>query len=209
MNTRNFILILTGIISSLNGFPQSDDSGSAMGTSKPNLKAAYNSSMIYPGVRLGAEFQLNTFKTTTLKKSGKCNDLIKGRFINTNLGWYHQTDFHDNLYLTAGWTMRRTRSDGFFTEFSPEIGVSRTFVGGTTYQVDVNGRVSVEKFSGYFYPLCSVGGGIGYDFSITESKPLMLYYKLNLLAMYPYNSTIYIRPAMELGVIYRIYSNHL
>ena len=36
----------------------------------------------------------------------------------------------------------------------------------------------------------------------------MLFYKLNLLSMYPYNTTIYLRPAMEFGIIYKLHYSH-
>ena len=99
--------------------------------------------------------------------------------------------------------MRRTKSNGFLTEFSPEVGLSRTFLGGTTYQVDDNGNVSIKKYAGYYYALVSVGGGIGYDFSITKRKPFSVFSKFNVLMMFPYNSTIYLRPVMEIGLIYK------
>ena len=99
--------------------------------------------------------------------------------------------------------MRRTKSNGFLTEFSPEVGLSRTFLGGTTYQVDNNGNVSIEKYAGYYYALVSVGGGIGYDFSKTKQKPFLIFSKLNVLMMFPYNSTIYLRPVAEIGLIYK------
>lgn len=168
-----------------------------------NLKLAYNSSLIYPGVRTGIESPISRTYFIRLLKSGNVKKIVKDQFITTNLSWYHHPNFHDNLYTTMGWTMRRTRSTGFFTEFSPEIGCSRTFLGGTTYKVNDNGDIAVEKLAGYNYALVSLGGGIGYDFSVVKSKPFLAFYKLNLLTMFPYNSTIYMRPAMELGLIYK------
>lgn len=99
--------------------------------------------------------------------------------------------------------MRRTKSKGFFTEFSPEVGLSRTFLGGTTYQVDDSGNVTRKKFAGYYYALVSIGGGIGYDFSKTKRKPFLIFSKCNVFMMFPYNSTIYLRPALEIGLIYK------
>lgn len=208
MKIRRFILAMGCIIYSLACFPENKGPDGKVDTSL-NLKLSYNSSLIYPGGRLGIEFPVKSFISTRMKKSGKEKELIKDRFIALNLSWYHHPSFHDNLYMTAGWTMRRTRKSGFFTEFSPEMGVSRTFIGGTTYRVDDSGNVSLEKFAGYFYALVSVGGGIGYDFSITHSKPIMVFYKLNLLSMYPYNSTIYLRPAMEIGLTWKLCGIHL
>lgn len=168
-----------------------------------NLVLSYNSSIIYPGARVGLEFPVYTINETSILKSAIRKETVKDRFITAQLSWYHHPAFHDNIYFTVGWTMRRTKSTGFFTEFSPEIGFSRTFLGGTTYQVDDNGEVTIQKLAGYFYALTSVGGGIGYDFSKTKQKPFLIFAKLNILAMFPYNSTIYMRPTLEIGFIYK------
>ena len=168
-----------------------------------NLTLSYNSSVIYPGTRFGVELPVVTISVTEIRKSGKERNFTKDRFITAHLSWYHHPAFHDNVYFTAGWTMRRTTMSGFFTEFAPEAGLSRTFLGGTTYQVDDNGEVTREKFAGYYYALVSVGGGIGYDFSKTKQKPFLVFSKLNVLMLFPYNSTIYLRPVMEIGLIYK------
>ena len=202
MNHRKFILSVMFLAFALFCFSQRDSPGRL--SDSLNLKVSYNSSLIYPGARLGAEYSVKSFNVAKTKKSGKKKDFDKERFVSANLGWYHHPNFQDNMYLTGGWTMRRTHSKGFFTEFSPEIGLSRTFLGGTTYKVDNNGNVSVVKLAGYYYALLTVGGGVGYDYSKVKHKPFILFYKLNLLSMYPYNSTIYVRPAMEIGLIYKL-----
>ena len=203
MNYQKFILTAMLLGFAQICFSQNDSLGKF--SNSLNLKSSYNSSLIYPGARLGVEFSVKSINVVKTKKSGKKKDFDKDRFVSANLGWYHHPNFHDNLYLTGGWTMRRTNSKGFFTEFSPEIGLCRTFLGGTTYKVDNSGNVSVVKLAGYYYALLSVGGGAGYDFSKIRHKPLMLFYKFNLLSMYPNNSTVYIRPAMEIGVIYKLH----
>jgi len=194
------IIVLTFI--SVFCFSQNDSLRNTIKKSS-NFKLAYNSSLIYPGFRLGIEFPIKTTHITKLKKSGKKKDFVRDNFISTNLSWYHHTKFHDNIYITAGWAIRRIKHKGFFTEFSPEIGYSRTFLGGTTYKADDNGEITVKKFAGYSYALVSIGGGLGYDFSLTKSKPFLIFYKFNLLAMFPYNSTFYLRPAMEIGLTYK------
>lgn len=106
--------------------------------------------------------------------------------------------------------MRRTKSSGFISEFSVGPGYSRTFLGGTTYKVDDNGIISVISNAGYNYALITVGGGFGYDFSMKRQLPVSIFGKMNLLSMFPYNSTIYFRPVLELGFRYmpgRIKSN--
>jgi hypothetical protein len=175
-----------------------------------NLKLSYNSSLIYPGISTGIEFPFQQINIQRLKKRGTEKSFTKGRFITGNLSWYHHPYFHDNLYLTAEWVMRRTKSSGFISEFSVGPGYSRTFLGGTTYKVDDNGIISVIRNAGYNYALITVGGGFGYDFSVKRQLPVSIFGKMNLLSMFPYNSTIYFRPVLELGFRYmpgRIKSN--
>ena len=177
---------------------QERDSLSNHDTISSNIKLAYNSSLIYPGVRLGIEIPLSISHVISDKKN-----YTKEQFLSANLGWYHHPQFHDNLYISAGWIVRRTKISGFFTEFSPELGYSRTFLGGTTYKVNDNGEVSIDKLAGYSYALILVGGGIGYDFSKQKHWPLATFLKANMLCLFPYNSTIYLRPTLEIGFIYK------
>jgi len=192
------LLFIACILAPVFGFSQSSDS---VGTvySSSSLRIAYNSSLVYPGIRFGVGLPVSTTHVIQLNKSGIQKTYLNDCFITGNLGWYHQTGFHDNFYLTAGWTIRRTKSHGFFTEFSPEMGISRTFLSSTTYNVDNAGNVEVKKYAGYYYALLSVGGGIGYDFEQTRHMPFLIFSRFNVLMMFPYNSTIYLRPAIEIG----------
>jgi len=202
MNFLKFSLTLIISTFSVLCFSQSADTV-RVETKSSNLSVSYNSSIVYPGARIGVELPIETISITKTKSSGKTKDFVKDRFVTANLSWYHHPTFHDNCYLTVGWTMRRTKSSGFITEFSPEIGLSRTFLGGTTYKVDDSGNVTIKKEAGYYYALVSIGGGIGYDFSKKKHKPLLIFSKFNVFMMFPYNSTIYLRPAIELGLVYK------
>ncbi len=164
------------------------------------LKLSYNSSLIYPGISAGVEFPIGLPKEQEVGKQSHHKSVIKDKYIDGNLNWYHHPGFHDNLYLTAEWVMRRTRIKGFFSEFSSGAGYSRTFLGGTTYKVDDNGNVSVLKLAGYNYALITIGGAFGYDFSVKKQLPFSAFAKMNMFAMFPYNSTIYFRPVLELGI---------
>ncbi len=168
-----------------------------------NLRLSYNSSIIYPGVRIGTETLLKRTELTKKSKLANTKLIFKDRLFTTNLGFYHHSNFHTNTYITAGYTFRRTKNKGFFTEFCPEIGYSRTFLSGTTYKVNDSGNASIKKMAGYNYALISVGLGLGYDFSKTKSKPFMVSYRVNLITMFPYNSFLYARPTMEIGLTYK------
>ena len=131
-------------------------------------------------------------------KEGK--QFIKQSFIATGVNWYHHPMFHDNLYITAEWLYRKTHNTGFSSEISAGPGVSRTFLGGTTYDVNENGQISIKKLAGYYYALFTFGGGWGYDLSLKSRIPLTAFLKMKVIAMFPYNSTMYFRPVLELGV---------
>jgi hypothetical protein len=167
-----------------------------------SFKLSYNSSLIYPGISTGIEFPFKNVNVQLYKNEKPIRCIRKGKFISGNINWYHHPDFHDNLYLTAEWVMRRTRYTGFISEFSIGPGFSRTFLGGTTYKVDESGNISIIRLAGYNYALVTIGGGFGYDFSMMKRLPFSTVAKMNLISMFPYNSTIYFRPVLELGIRY-------
>lgn len=167
-----------------------------------NLKLAYNSSVIYPGISTGIEFPLQQLNKQVSKNKKHVRSFSKERLIAGSINWYHHQYFHDNLYLTAEWVMRRTKSTGFISEFSAGPGYSRTFLGGTTYKVDDKGNISVIRLAGYNYALITVGGGFGYDYSIKKQLPVSVFARMIVISIFPYNSTIYFRPVLELGFRY-------
>ena len=167
-----------------------------------DLMLSYNSSLIYPGMSIGIEFPIINDNAQVIKIKKNVRNFTKKRFISENLNWYHHPYFHDNLYLTTEWVMRRIRYTGFISEFSAGAGYSRTFLGGTTYRVDDKGNISIVRLSGYNYALIIAGGGFGYDFSMKTQLPLSAIAKMNLIIMFPYNSTIYFRPVLEFGIRY-------
>lgn len=200
LKTVLFILI----IFNFSMCPAQEDIISKSSSKTVNLKLAYISSVIYPGVSAGIGFPVNQDFNYTSKKKRTGKYFAKSRFITTNINWYHHPDFHDNLYLTSEWVMRRTKATGFISEFSVGPGFSRTFNGGTSYKVDDNGNISVVKLAGYNYAVITIGGGCGYDFSAKKQQPFSAFAKGNMLIMFPYNSTMYLRPVLEIGVRYII-----
>ncbi len=167
-----------------------------------NLSFSYMGSLKYPGARFGIELPVKTILLKKMK-SNREKSIVKDRFFTSNIGWYHHPTFHDNVFVTAGWTARRVLQKGFFTQFSPEIGYSRTFLGATSYSVDHVGQVSINKLAGYNHLFLLAGLGMGYDFEKISAKPIAIYSRLNAMFMYPYNSTFYLRPSVEIGLMYK------
>lgn len=202
MSLIRFLLISFLVSVSINALAQEIDSVGHV-RSASNLTLSYNSSLIYPGLRFGIELPIKRVNVRKLRSSGRIRQYTKERFITPMLSWYHHPTYHDNVYLTAGWTIRRTHSGGFMKELTPAIGLSRTFLGGTTYKVSNEGNVEIERLAGYYYYLLSISGGLGYDFAIKKHKPVAVFSRLSLMALFPYNSTILLRPTLELGIIYK------
>ncbi len=167
---------------------------------KPEIKVSYIGSLIYPGASIGGGFIIKENDFTRQKGKSGSDYIIRRQLAAINISWYHHYGFHDNLYLTTEWIARRIKRSGYYSEFSAGPGYSRTFLGGTTYKVDNEGNVTVKKYSGYNYFMVTVGGGIGYDFSSLKKTPVSVFAKMNLISMFPYNSTVYFRPVLELGV---------
>ena len=202
MNYRRVLSGSVFLLLSLHGFPQTDSLIVRNNTSS-NLRISFNSSLIYPGIRLGIEIPVYSVIVTKKGETGITESFLKDRFVSVNSGWYHHPGFHDNLYFNAEWTMRKTHKNGFFTELSFGPGYSRTFLGGTTYRVDNDGKVNIIKSAGYNYALIITGGGLGFSFHKDHGIPFSVISKFDILTMFPYNSTIYFRPVLELGLIYK------
>ncbi len=193
-------LVILALISVSNICSGQSHSVSIVSGRKPAIKLSYNSSLIYPGVSAGAEYMFKEKEIVKQKRKSKQNCFTREQLITMNLSWYHHSGFHDNIYLTSEWVARKTRKSGYYSEFSAGPGYSRTFLGGTTYRVGEDGSISIKKHAGYNYAVVTTGGGIGYDFSSRNNTPVSVFTKMNLILMFPYNSTIYFRPVLELGV---------
>jgi hypothetical protein len=165
------------------------------------FKASYMGSVIYPGLKLGVERPIKVIHLEKEKRKG-LKVLSKEKYLTLNLGFYHHPTFHDNFYMLAEYQMRRQKSSAWFREFSPGLGYSRTFLDGSSYNVSDMGEVTKSNAAGYTYAILSLAGGFGYDFSKKSDTPLKAFIKPSLLLMAPYNSFVYARPTVELGVVY-------
>jgi hypothetical protein len=178
-----------------------------LGFSHAGIKAAYMGSVTYPGFKVGVEIPTKII-TKTKQKSWGTKTILKERSWTLNLGFYHHPDFHSNLYLLVERQFRRQYSKGFFMDFAPGVGYSRTFLGGATYALDADGNgVTKKSLVGYNYLMLSLAGSFGYDFSKTQHQPFKMYLKPSLFTISPYNSFVYIRTTYEIGVIYPLGSN--
>jgi hypothetical protein len=169
---------------------------------KFQLKMAYLGSIVYPGLKVGVEFPVIS-KLTTVNKINKVKTKNKERFITANFGMYYHPRFHTNTWINAEWLMRKTRSNGWFTEWAPSMGYSRTFLPGYNYEVDNDGTISEKRFQGNNFIQLGISGGFGFDFSTKKWNNLKLYTKGTIMIFAPFNNVIYPRPSVEFGCIKR------
>jgi hypothetical protein len=165
-----------------------------------SLKAAYMGSIVYPGVKIALEWPTAAHVVTKSKRHGE-KSYRKEKYITVSMGMYYHEGFHTNVFLLAERQWRKIRPSGWFTEYAPGMGISRTFLGGTTYRVSNGGIVSKKTLAGYTYAMGSVSSSLGYDFQKLWGKPVRVYSRISVLIMAPYNSYIYLRPTLEIGII--------
>ncbi|MDX1908734.1 MAG: hypothetical protein SF053_16980 [Bacteroidia bacterium] len=166
----------------------------------PGIKVAWLGSVIYPGLTAGVEWpyksKLFTARDTLHRR--------KEYYLAANIGFYHHPTFHDNVFVRVERLRRRQTATGWFTETAPGIGFSRTFLGGTTYAVADDGKVTLRRWAGHTYGMVSVAVGGGYNFAMRQGTPVSVYGSVRMLCLFPSNSFIYLRPTIELGLIWKI-----
>lgn len=168
---------------------------------KTSIKLSYLGNISHPGVKAGLDFP---YKVIQREKSGKkgLKTVLKERSVGANLGFYHHPHFHDNLFLLLEQTRRRQSRNGWFSEFAPGLGFSRTFLGGTTYQVSASGSVNQKKLAGYNYGMFTLAAGGGYNLAIRNLVPVRIYGKLGFVSLFPFNSSVHVRLMPEVGLTY-------
>ena len=197
IKATHFIILINVFLLTSNHIRAQTDKDSE----KIRVKVAYSGMLLAPGLRAGLELPTTVIIKEKKRRSGASKTIEKHRMLDVNLGWYHHPEFHDNLYLTAGWTWRRVWENQWFIDFSPALGYSRTFNGATTYSVVDNRVVRRENF-GYNYLLADLGTGLGYSFSKNNLHGLAVFGKLNFMFVLPYNSYFLLKPLFQLGVMF-------
>lgn len=164
-----------------------------------SIRAGFNGSLIYPGFRGGLEFPVKRIVFTRFRGLKSPKTSVKDRFLSAELAFYHHPDYHDNLYILFGYGFRKVKPNRFFWEFTPALGYSRTLLGGETYRVNHQTRVVTRvRYPGYHYALLSLGSGMGKALTTRLSA----YARFSALLMAPSNNIVYLRPSLELGLIF-------
>lgn len=170
---------------------------------KTGLRGELLGSIIYPGFKIGVEKPYKYTKIDNVRRN-RIKTLYKERYLSYSLGMYHQNNYHTNIFSQAERIARRQKGKGFYYETSFGLGVSRTFVNGSSFTVSEDGGVERKPWSGNWYALASLGGGIGYNAFLARQKPYSVYLKIHSLLMFPYNTFVLPRPTVGIGVNYNL-----
>jgi hypothetical protein len=135
-----------------------------------------------------------------MRKSGKIKTIQKDRSGSIDLSYYYQSGLHHNWFLTGSYNLKRTGKRGFYAEFSPFIGVSRTFISDETYRVNSTGGVELSPLAGDWFLTSGFGYGFGKTFGAQKSFLLKdIYAKFFLQYMYPNFGFIGFKPSIQVG----------
>lgn len=166
--------------------------------SSVQFKCAYLATIRYPGFFVGAEFiqrQENFLRpdSITLRKT-------RIKALTVNYAFYYHKNYHANHQLLFGYVWRRMNKRQWFIEAEPQLGISRTFVDGTTYRVTESGTVTRKRNAGDLFLSASAGFGVGRQLKWNQ-RTVSCFAKPSLMFFIPYNNFFYARPAIHVGFI--------
>jgi hypothetical protein len=135
-----------------------------------------------------------------VKKGGKEKVVLKDKILSLNLGYYYQPGLHQNWFVTAAYHIKRTGRKGFYTELSPMLGVSRTFLLDEAYTVSSNGTVTKVKLAGSWYLASGFSIGAGKTFAENKNYWLKdINLQLFTQVFYPEFRFIAFKPSLQIG----------
>ncbi len=165
------------------------------------LNISYFGTFNDPGLKVGYMKSLHNGSSDLGLNNENLN--MRKNFISYNIGMYQKTNFHNNYFAQVEYIMRRQKKNGAFLDFSPGIGLSRTFLSSATFEVNDH-LVTKVPMAGNIYGLISCSASFGYDLSTVFSMPGQVFVKPSLFFFFPYNKLAYARTSIELGYSIKI-----
>jgi hypothetical protein len=157
------------------------------------------------GLQVGIGKNLVHKELHKIKNQSKEKITTKDKILSLDVGYYYQPGLHHHWFLTGAFHIKRTGQKGFYTEFSPLLGVSRTFLSDEKYEVNSAGVVTQKKLAGNWYVTSgfSVGGGK----TFAENKNCFfkdVHLKLFTQVFYPQFGFVVIKPSLQIGTSVRM-----
>lgn len=151
-----------------------------------------------PGLQLAFEVPLGNQQAQGRNQKR----LFKGHLLRLEAGRYLQPRTHTNSFLGLGWQFRTIRQRGFKFETGVTLAYSRIKNKGATFEDIGNGQIEQVPNAGRGYFLAKYAIGMGKDLRARNGRPLAWHIRPSLAIQLPYNTTVNVLPAIELGISY-------
>ena len=169
----------------------------------------FQKSIIFSTKQIG--LQAGIYKTIlqkenhVIKISGKKRIQSTIHYLSGNLGYYYQPQLHHNWFITAGYTTLKANKRGFYRQFTPMLGISRTFLTAATYKAADNGTVNKVNGAGSWYVISGFTAGLGKMYQQPKFKVLKsIGINLATQILYPNFKFISLKPFFTLQTIWQL-----
>lgn len=163
---------------------------------------AATGSLNFYGVKLGVDYPLKMVEIRGFMGSLQGQRINFEQYLSTNIGLWHYDGIHENAYANLEWTLRYINNKGYFWQMTPiGIGGSYLLKSFTPAKTIADSVPNTQKF--YITPSVSFGIGRDFAFNRHRAKPLAIYLKGGVSAMYPFQKLAYIFPTAEMGMSFR------
>jgi hypothetical protein len=136
-------------------------------------------------------------------KNGKVKTIHKQQALTLGFSYYYQPGLHQRYSVLAGYQLQRVGRKGMYSAFTPQLGISRTFIAEETYVVDETGGVKQKKGAGNWNLLAGASVGIGKEIAPSPNAKLpvnRVFLNSVLWVAYPNFRFIALKPSLQLGV---------
>jgi len=200
MMLRVYLCILALIL-----FVLSSQNILAQALDKPLASIIFRNSLLFGintyGFQTGLGKQVVQLQKKKIYRNGNEKLITKHRSIFFSAGFYNQAYLHLNIFSTMEFSMVRVNRKGWYREFMPAIGLSRTFFHETVYKVTDNGAVELKRFAGDWRLAGGFSFGFGKNLALKKAPDLHdVYLKLNTQMFYPNFRFIAFKPSLVFGL---------
>lgn len=182
---------------------------SKMGEEAMSLHISSFAPLDFIGGKLGTDIPMKIIEKRGFKGFHAGRD-FREWYITAEAGWLHKTNSYENLMVSAELMYRRVGGlNGWFWQISP-LGVGGNYVLPPNFKDTLHAQTDTTRHAllgrkWYVTPLFSIG--FGRDFAIRNGRrsglPLVIYGKIGIGAMLPYQKFGYLVPTAEFGFGYR------
>lgn len=160
-------------------------------------------SLQFYGLKFGIDYPLKMVEVRGFMGSLQGQRINFEQYLSADLGMWHFNGVHENAYFSTEWTLRFINNKGYFWQLAPiGVGANYLFKPFVPEQSVKDSLPATQKF--YLTP--SVSFGIGRDFAFNrgnKAKPIVVFLKGGIAAMYPFKTLGYIYPTAEAGLAMR------